>query len=78
MRKTPKFNRLLSKPSEPDLMEGDPALRTAAYFNAREDLSTGSTQQKTDYGDFERNLMAPDGHTCSHNPQYAHFSRWYT
>ncbi|MDR1233974.1 MAG: palindromic element RPE1 domain-containing protein [Holosporales bacterium] len=33
-------------------MTGETERRTAAYFNVREDSSTGSTQQKTDYGAF--------------------------
>jgi DNA ligase (NAD+) len=42
-------NRPLSKPSESDLMKGEPARRTGVYLGVHEDLSTGSTQQKTDY-----------------------------
>ncbi|MDR1234227.1 MAG: AMP-binding protein [Holosporales bacterium] len=45
-------DRLLSKPSESDLMKEDPARRTAAYLSVREDSSTVSTQQKTDYEAF--------------------------
>jgi hypothetical protein len=49
---TPLNIGLLSKPPESDLMEGDPARRTGVYFGVHEDLSTGSTQQKTDCGEF--------------------------
>ncbi|MDR1233747.1 MAG: hypothetical protein LBJ92_01170 [Holosporales bacterium] len=45
-------NRPLPKPSESDLMEGEPARRTGVYFGVHEDLSTGSTKQKTGYGEF--------------------------
>ncbi|MDR1234086.1 MAG: RpiB/LacA/LacB family sugar-phosphate isomerase [Holosporales bacterium] len=38
-------------------MEGDPARRTGVYFGVHEDLSTGSTQQKADYGEM-RNRSA--------------------
>jgi transcription-repair coupling factor (superfamily II helicase) len=41
---------LVTNPSESDLMEGDPARRSAVYLNVHEDLSTESTRQKTDYG----------------------------
>jgi 2-C-methyl-D-erythritol 4-phosphate cytidylyltransferase/2-C-methyl-D-erythritol 2,4-cyclodiphosphate synthase len=50
-------NRPLSKPSESDLMEGDPERRTGVYFGVHQGdeykySSTVSTQQKTDYGEF--------------------------
>ncbi|MDR1233633.1 MAG: hypothetical protein LBJ92_00555 [Holosporales bacterium] len=53
--------RSLSKPPESDLMEGDPARRTGVYLSAHQGdeyqgdeykySSTGSTKQKTDYGE---------------------------
>ncbi|MDR1234021.1 MAG: alpha-ketoacid dehydrogenase subunit beta [Holosporales bacterium] len=43
--------RLLSKPSESVLMEGDPARRTGVYLSVHEDSSTGPTQQKNDCGE---------------------------
>ncbi|MDR1233843.1 MAG: DNA gyrase subunit A [Holosporales bacterium] len=41
--------RSFSKSSESDLMRGDTEHRTAAYSDVREDSSTVSTKQKTDY-----------------------------
>jgi 1-deoxy-D-xylulose-5-phosphate synthase len=52
-------NRLLvTNSSESDLMEGDPARRTGVYSNVHEDLSTGSTKQKTDCGEFGKKSEA--------------------
>ncbi|MDR1234115.1 MAG: hypothetical protein LBJ92_03165 [Holosporales bacterium] len=43
-------------------MEGEPAHRTGVYFgvhqgDVRRYLSTGSTQQKTDYGEFGKRAI---------------------
>jgi DNA polymerase-3 subunit alpha len=47
-------NRLLSKPSESEFLEGDTERRNAAYSNVREYSSTVSTYQKTDYEEFQK------------------------
>jgi NAD(P) transhydrogenase subunit alpha len=44
-------NRLLSKPPESELLEGDTERRSAAYLGVREHSSTGLTKQKTDCGE---------------------------
>ncbi|MDR1234296.1 MAG: palindromic element RPE1 domain-containing protein, partial [Holosporales bacterium] len=42
----PTFIRVLLKPSESELLEGDKEHRTAAYLSVREDSSTESTHQE--------------------------------
>ncbi|MDR1233668.1 MAG: type VI secretion system baseplate subunit TssG [Holosporales bacterium] len=53
-----KGSRSLSKPPESDLMEGDPEHRIAAYLSVRENSSTGSTRQKTDYEELGKGSTA--------------------
>jgi hypothetical protein len=47
------LNRLISKPSESELLLGDTEQRSGVYLEVHEHSSTGSTQQETDYGGFK-------------------------
>ncbi|MDR1233673.1 MAG: palindromic element RPE1 domain-containing protein [Holosporales bacterium] len=58
--------RVLSKPSESELLEGDTEHRTAAYLSVREDSSTESTHQEAECGELRKSSIGrKDGaQTC--------------
>ncbi|MDR1233602.1 MAG: 2,3,4,5-tetrahydropyridine-2,6-dicarboxylate N-succinyltransferase [Holosporales bacterium] len=49
--------RILSKPPESELLEGDTEHRTAAYLSVREDSSTESTHQEADCEELRKNSI---------------------
>ncbi|MDR1333240.1 MAG: phosphatidate cytidylyltransferase [Holosporales bacterium] len=57
--------KLLSKPSESELLLGDTEHRSGVYSDVHEHSSTGSTQQETDCGGFGARLTGPSGEVCS-------------